>query len=74
MEKKAKSFEENFIELEKLVKELESGNVSLDSSIEKYTKAMNLAKECGDKLNEATKQVNKILGESGNLEDFKVIE
>lgn len=74
MEKKAKSFEENFQELENLVKELESGNVNLDDSISKYTKAMTLAKECGDKLNEATKQVNKILGESGNLEDFKINE
>ncbi len=74
MEKKPKTFEENFQELEILVKDLENGNVSLDSSIEKYTKAMALAKECGDKLSEATKQVNSILLESGNLEEFKLNE
>mgnify|MGYP003322027850 CR=1 FL=1 len=45
-----------------------------DDAIEKYTKAMKLAKECSDKLNKATEKVNKILKENGVLEEFKVEE
>ena len=61
-------------ELEVIVKELESGEVNLDDAIEKYTKAMKLAKECSDKLNKATEKVNKILKENGGLEEFNVEE
>ena len=33
---------------------------------------MKLAKTCGDKLNDATSKVNKILTENGTLEDFEI--
>jgi len=73
MEKK-KSFEEELTELEGIVKELESGNVSLDDAINKYGDAMKLAKNCSDKLNNATEKVNKILKDNGMLEDFTIEE
>ena len=44
-------FEDKLKELEKIINELESGEIDLDSSIEKYTKAMKLVKECDEKLN-----------------------
>ena len=66
------NFESKIKELEVIVKELESGEVSLDDAIEKYTRAMKLAKECSDKLNKATEKVNKILKENGELADFNV--
>jgi exodeoxyribonuclease VII small subunit len=72
MEKKEMSFEEKIKELESIVTELESGNVNLDYAIVKYTKAMELSKECSLKLNEVTEQVNKILLDNGKLEDFRV--
>jgi exodeoxyribonuclease VII small subunit len=65
------SFEDKIRNLEDIVKELESGEVNLDDAIEKYTKAMKLAKECSDKLNTATEKVNKILKENGELVDFE---
>ncbi len=71
MEKKNKSFEESLTNLEEIVKELEAGNVELDKAIEKYTEAMKLAKYCQDKITNATEQVNKILNENNELEDFK---
>lgn len=71
---KDKKFEDLMVDLEKLVKELESGDADLDASIKKYSEAMKLAKECGDKLNSATEAVNKILSENGSLEDFKIDE
>ncbi len=74
MAKEEKSFEEAITKLETIVKELESGNCTLDESIEKYTEGMKLAKICGDKLNNATEKINKILKENGTLEDFEVPE
>ena len=73
MEKKEeKSFEESLTELEAIVKKLESGEASLDDAINEYTKAMKLAKSCGDKLTKATEEVNKILKENGTLENFEI--
>ncbi len=74
MANKEKTFEENFTDLENLVKELESGNVDLDLAITKYSEAMKLAKQCGDKLDSATKSVNKILEENKDLKDFIITE
>ena len=74
MAKEEKSFEEAITKLESIVKELESGNCTLDESIEKYTEGMKLAKICGDKLNKKKEKINKILKENGTLEDFEVPE
>lgn len=74
MKEKEMKFEDKIRELEKIVSELETGEVSLDDAIEKYTQAMKLAKECSDKLTEVSDKVNKIMLENGNLEEFKVEE
>lgn len=69
---KEMSFEEAITKLDAIVKELESGNATLDDSIDKYTEGMKLAKLCGDKLNNAEERINKILTENGKLEDFDI--
>ena len=74
VKKEEKTFEESLVELETIVKELESGNVDLDKAIEKYSEAMKLAKNCSDKLNKATEKVNQILKENGALEEFEIEE
>lgn len=74
MSKEDKNFEELMEELNSIVKDLESGNTNLEDSIEKYTKAMSIAKDCNDKLNNANTAVNKILKDNGFLEDFNVEE
>lgn len=66
------SFEKSLEKLESIIKELESGNIELDKAISKYTDAMNLVKNCSDKLNEATKSVNKILKENGDIVPFSI--
>ncbi len=70
MEKEETKFEDKLNELEKMVSELERGDVDLDDAIEKYTTAMKLAKECSLKLKTAEENVNKILTENGSEEDF----
>ncbi len=68
------TFESALKDLEIIIKDLESGNIPLEEAIQKYTDAMNLLKICEEKLDHATKQVNKILGEDGKLQDFVVNE
>ncbi|MCI5938933.1 MAG: exodeoxyribonuclease VII small subunit [Bacilli bacterium] len=46
-------FEELLKELEEIVKELESGNLSLDDSIKKYQKGIELSAECQKMLEDA---------------------
>ena len=76
MEKKEKelSFEENLEKLEGIVKNLESGNIPLDDAISAFNEAMNLVKNCDEKLKNAEEKVNKILNKDGKLEDFEVEE
>ena len=63
-------FEEKMQELENIINELENGEVDLDSSIEKSTKAMKLVSECDEKLKNIEDQVNQIVKEDGSLEPF----
>lgn len=67
-------FEDKVKELEEIVSTLENGDVSLDDSINKYTEAMKLVKECDDELKNIEEKVNKIVNENGELEDFEVKE
>lgn len=69
-----KKFEDKIKELEEIINILESGEVSLDESIKKYTKAMQLVKECDSELKDIETKVNKIVSENGSLEDFDVSE
>ena len=66
------TFEEALQDLEGIIKDLESGSIPLEEAINKYTDAMNLVKICQEKLDKATKQVNKILSENDELKDFEL--
>ena len=46
----------------------------LEESINKYTSAMKLVKECDEQLNNIEKQVSKIVLENNKEEDFEVEE
>ena len=69
-----KTFEEQVKELETIVGELESGELDLDKSIQKYTEAMKLLESCEKKLNSASETINKLVEENGKISDFKVEE
>lgn len=65
------TFETALLKLETIIKDLESGEIDLDNSIEKYNEAMKLVKFCTEKLETASKTVNKILNEDGEFVEFK---
>ena len=72
MSKKEVSFEENLVELEKIVKQLENGDTNLDDAINEFNKAMKLAKLCDEKLKQAEETLTKIVSEDNTLENFEV--
>lgn len=72
MEKK--KFEDKITELDKIINELENGEIDLDDSINRYTKAMKLIKECDDELKKVEEQVNKIVLENNEVKEFEVSE
>ncbi len=74
MAEKKQKFEDKITELEAIINELENGNIPLEDSIEKYTKAMKLVKECDEELKSVEEKVNKIVLENGTLEEFKLEE
>jgi len=59
LEKKAKkpAFEEALEELETIAQKLESGELTLDESIQYYEKGVALAKFCHQKLEEAERKI-----------------
>lgn len=54
------SFEEALGELEKIVRQLESGGADLAASISSYERGMALKKLCENKLKEAQTKIEKI--------------
>lgn len=69
----SKNFEKTFAELEKLALEMEEGNITLDESIDKFQKGMELIKECKMALEGARGKVQKIL-EDGSKADFENVQ
>lgn len=54
------SFEDALSTLEEIVKNLESGQVSLEQSIDIYTRGTHLRQHCDNKLKDATARIEKI--------------
>jgi len=64
----SKRFEVAMKELNQIVRELESDEISLEDAIEKFKVGMALAKECHIKLSEIEKSVHQIINNAGDLE------
>ncbi|MEQ8321188.1 MAG: exodeoxyribonuclease VII small subunit [Rhodospirillales bacterium] len=63
------SFESALEELEDIVRELETGEGDLDTSINGYTRGVYLKRHCEAKLKEAEARIDKIVvGANGNVE------
>ena len=67
------NFEEIMVELEKTAQELESGELNLDESVEKFEQGMKLSKKASKVLEEAEKKITILLEKDGKIqeEEFK---
>ncbi len=64
------TFENSLKDLEKIVNELESGSINLESSLKQFEKGVSLYKKCKKTLDQAEKKI-KILTEELDEEDFE---
>ena len=68
-------YEESFARVEELVKELESGDLSLKESIQKYEEATKSMNHCYQLLEEAQKKIELLVKDSEGVitgrQDFK---
>lgn len=64
-----KSFEEQMEDLEKIVFELENGNLNLDESVNKFEEGIKISKECNKILEEAEKKITILVNENGEMKE-----
>ena len=65
--KPVESFEAALDELEKVVKELEAGDLSLERSLELFERGMGLGDRCRVRLEEAETRVEMLIRKEGKL-------
>lgn len=61
MSEKKMSFEESLKRLDKIVEDMESGEMELDAMISGFEEGQRLIKSCGDKLNEVERKIEKVV-------------
>ena len=62
------SFEASLDELEKVVKELESGDLPLDRSLELFSRGMQLSESCRRQLEAAETRVEMLIRKEGTYQ------
>jgi exodeoxyribonuclease VII small subunit len=60
-------FEKALSELETIVRQLEAGNLALDKSLELFSRGIELAKTCKQRLDEAELKVSKLVKDKEGL-------
>ena len=65
--KPAESFETGLDELEKVVKELEGGDLSLERSLELFERGVGLSDTCRKQLEEAETRVEMLIRKDGKI-------
>ncbi len=66
MTSKTPSFEQSMQELESIVDEMEKGDLSLESALEKFEKGIHLAKTSQKMLKDAEQKVQILMEKSGD--------
>ena len=62
---KLRDFEKSLQNLEKIVSNMESGELGLDESLEQFEKGIKLAKNCQDTLANAELRVEQLIEKNG---------
>ena len=61
MNQNNKTFEENMLRLEQIVRAMERGDVALEESLKLFQEGTDLVRSCGKLLDEAELQVKKVI-------------
>jgi|AntRauTorcE11898_2_1112593.scaffolds.fasta_scaffold19616_2 exodeoxyribonuclease VII small subunit len=62
------SFEKAIEELEEIVNKLEEGGLSLEDSLDKFSRGIKLIKYCNEKLNETEEKIEVLIKEDDQLQ------
>ncbi|HEC93317.1 MAG TPA: exodeoxyribonuclease VII small subunit [Candidatus Atribacteria bacterium] len=65
------SFEDYLKKLERIVQQLEEGELTLDESVKLYEEGMSISKLCLEKLNKAKQKIEKLIIEDGDKYSIK---
>lgn len=66
------TFEENLMKLEKIVKQLEAGEISLEESLIIYKEGMDLLNKCKNKLETVEKEIEIITQDEKAKTDYSM--
>ena len=69
-----KSFEESLGTLEKIVRELEQGDLSLEESLKLFENGVKLSRECQERLNQAERRIEVLLKDENGNPTLQAIE
>lgn len=64
------NFENNYKELEEIINKLQNENLDIDQAIIEFKKGVDLHKKCKEILNEAQKEVDQILVDNKELQEY----
>ena len=67
--KAALNFEGVIKQLEEIAKELEQGDLDLETSVSKFEEGMKLSKECNELLENAEKRITRLLKEGDTFKE-----
>ncbi|MDZ7672682.1 MAG: exodeoxyribonuclease VII small subunit [Halanaerobiales bacterium] len=68
------SFEKAMEELEEIVNKLEEGGLSLEDSLDKFSRGIKLIKYCNEKLSETEEKIEVLIKEDDELQKIVPFE
>ncbi len=71
---KTKSFESSLEELERIVRELEQGELPLEKSLELFEQGVKLSRECQERLNQAERRIEILIRDNQGRPTMKPLE
>lgn len=71
MAEQEKTFDKSLVELEKIVEQLEQGDVPLEEALDKFQEGITLSRKLKKTLQDAEESLAKIVTENGDEEIFE---
>lgn len=74
MNEKTQTFESSLSSLEKIVRRLEQGDLSLEESLKLFEDGVKLSRECQERLNQAERRIEILLSDEGGKPILEIIK
>ena len=74
MSEKKQTFEASLKELEKIVRQLEDGDLPLEESLKLFESGVKLSRECQERLNQAERRIEVLLTDENGNPSLQAIE